>query len=198
MEQVLNTRLMHIALALASLVSAGTAAADTFSPVVTGGLTYSGDDWTVANTAAGQPVTARLGGKLQVGAGMLWNSADYPVQASLLATYQYDPKAGSGNSAKFSRAPIEGMVYWTGLKTVRFGVGLSYILSPELKAKYDGGEQTIKYKNAVGKAFEIGYALTPQLWANLRLSSEKYKPKQRGVAEEADVSKLGVNLSYVF
>ncbi|MGK5025574.1 hypothetical protein [Janthinobacterium sp. RB2R34] len=195
----MNKRFMQYLVALAGLLAGGAAiAADGFSPVVSAAVSYSGDDWQVASTPAGRPITFRGGGRFKVGGGVDWQSSQYPVQATALVNYQYDPRAGANGSAKFSRIPLEGMVYYTGLETVRFGVGLSYVVSPKVKTDVDGDQQSIRYKNAVGSAFEIGYALTPRLWSTLRLSSEKYKPKNAGVAQDADVSSLSLKLSYQF
>ena len=199
MEFVLNKCFMQYLVALASLLAGGAAmAADGFSPVVSAGVSYSGDEWQATSTPSGRPVMFHGGGRYKVGGGVSWQSSQYPVQATALVNYQYDPRAGANGSAKFSRIPVEGMVYYTGLETVRFGVGLSYVMSPKVKTDLDGDQQSIRYKNAVGSAFEIGYALTPRLWSTLRLSSEKYKPKNAGVAQDADVSSLSLNLSYQF
>ena len=118
--------------------------------------------------------------------------------ASLMANYQFDTRAGNNTSAKFTRVPLDAMMYYTGLEKLRFGIGLSYILSPTVKATVDGNEQSIKFKNATGKSFEIGYEVAPSVWANLRLSSEKFKPKTTGAAQDASVSHLSVNVSYLF
>ncbi len=185
-----------IAGALAIISTAN--AAEPFHPVATAGLTYGGDDWQVAQSVKGDPVRIHGGGRFEAGGGVAWQSETMPVMASLLANVQYDPRAGSNASAKFTRVPIDAMVYYTGMHTLRFGVGLSYILSPTVKATVDGNEQTIKMKNATGKSFEIGYEIAPNTWTNLRLSSEKYKPKSAGAAQEASVSHLAVNVSHLF
>ncbi len=133
-----------------------------------------------------------------MGAGVSWQSAAYPVMTSLVANYHVDPSAGRNTSAKFTRAPVDAMVYYTGLETLRFGVGLSYIVAPTVKATVDGQSESIKFKNAIGQSFEIGYQLTPNLWSNLRLSSAKFKPKTGGSGSEGKASQLSVNLSYLF
>lgn len=191
---------LQVSLALAASLACGHAAfaADGFRAVATGGVTYSGDDWQVATSSAGKPVLIQGGGKFELGGGVLWQSAQYPVQASLLANYQFDRDAGVNTDAKFTRVPVDAMVYYTGLGKIRIGVGAAYIFSPTVKATVDGREQEIKFKNTVGGAFEIGYQVTPQIWTNLRLGSEKYKPKDAGGAQEADITHLSVNLSYLF
>lgn len=200
MEFVLKKLFLQVPLAIAGIFFAGTAAnaADTFHAVATGGLTYGGDDWQVAKSSNGNPVKIHGGGRFTAGVGAAWLSADYPVMASLMANYQFDTRAGNNTSAQFTRIPLDAMVYYTGLEKLRFGIGLSYILSPTVKATVDGNEQSIKFKNATSKSFEIGYEVAPKVWANLRLSSEKFKPKTTGAAQDASVSHLLVNVSYLF
>ncbi|MET3129877.1 outer membrane protein W [Oxalobacteraceae bacterium GrIS 1.11] len=183
---------------LCSAFASGSAMADEFRPVATGAWTYGGDDWQVAKSADGGAVQIHGGGKFEIGAGVAWKSSAYPMAASLLANYHFDNSAGVNGDAKFTRAPIDAMVYYTGLEKLRFGVGLSYIVSPTVKATVDGQQQSIKFKNAIGKSFEIGYEVTPQVWTNLRLSSEKFDPKTGGNAQSGDVTHLSLNVSYLF
>lgn len=200
MESVLKKLLWQLPLVIAGTFSIGMAAsvADTLHAVATGGLTYGGDDWQVAKSSNGAPVLIHGGGRVEVGGGAAWTSADYPMMASLVANYQFDNRAGSNARAKFTRVPVDAMVYYTGMEKLRFGVGLSYILAPTVKATVDGSEQSIKFNNATGKSFEIGYEVAPNLWTNLRLSSEKFTPKTSGNAQDASVSHLSVNLSALF
>lgn len=200
MEIYLKKLFSQLTLALvATLSSAGAAlAADAIRVVGTAGATYGGDDWQVATSSSGTPLVIRGGRGYTVGAGVSWQSAAYPVMATLVANYHVDPSAGRNTSAKFKRAPIDAMVYYTGLETLRFGVGLSYIVAPTVKATVDGQSETIKFKNALGQSFEIGYELAPDLWTNLRLSSEKFKPKTGSSATQSKVSQLSINLSYLF
>ena len=179
-------------------LGAPASAADTFQAVATGALTYGGDDWQVARSAKGDPVNIHGGGRFEAGGGLAWLSGNYPMMASLVANYHFDTRAGSNASAKFTRVPLDAMVYYTGMEKLRFGVGLSYIFSPTVKATVDGNEQRIEFKNATGKSFEIGYQVAPNVWTNLRLSSEKFEPMTTGAAQDASVSHLSVNLSYLF
>ena len=120
------------------------------------------------------------------------------MMATLTANYHVDTRAGDNTSATFTRVPLVPMVYYTGLENLRFGVGLSYSVSPTVKATVDKSEQSIKFNNAFGKSFEIGYEVAPKVWANLRLSSEKFKPKKSGAEQNASVSHLSVNVLYLF
>lgn len=191
--------LASLSLALAGgVLCAAPALADEFNYVVNGGVSVGGDDWQVAKSANGNPVTVHGGGRYNVGAGVYWAPAAYPVGVQVMANYAYDGSAGQSGDAKFKRTPLDAMIYFTGLKTVRFGVGAGYILSPEVKASYDGGEHTVKFKNATSTAFEMGYLVMPDLWLNLRLSSATFKPKNGGDAKQEDVTQLGINVSYLF
>jgi hypothetical protein len=199
MEMSLKKNLLQVALGLVVSLTMGSAAADdTLGWVATAAVTHGGDDWQVARSAAGTPLNMHGGGRFALGAGMAWKSAAYPVMGTLVANYHFDTRAGVNGDAKFTRAPIDGMVYFTGLEKLRFGVGLSYIVSPSVKASIDGQSHTITLKNAIGKSVEIGYELSPNLWANVRLSSAKFEPKAAGGAMDADVSHVAANVSIIF
>ncbi|MDL2357462.1 MAG: hypothetical protein QFF03_19590 [Pseudomonadota bacterium] len=192
-----NAARFSLALAL-GVFAATSASAGDIALVATGAITHGGDDWQVARTGAGVPVLIHGGGRAAIGAGVLWQSDQYPLATSLLANYHVDQSAGVNGDAKFRRMPLDAMVYYTGMQALRVGVGLSYAIAPTVDVTVDHTAQTIKFDNATGKAFEVGYQVSPSLWANLRLVSTKYTPKQSGNAAAADVSHLAVNLSYVF
>jgi len=195
----LKKALASLSLALAGgFLCSAPAMADQFNYLVNGGVSVGGDDWQVAKSANGNPVTVHGGGKVNVGAGVYWAPDAYPVGVQLMANYAYDSGAGVSGDAKFERTPLDAMIYFTGLKTVRFGVGVGYILSPEVKANYDGSEHNVKFKNTTSSAFEMGYLVMPDMWLNLRLSSATFKPKNGGNAQQADVTQLGINVSYMF
>lgn len=201
MEFELNSKNNNHFVVLTLVLCAGVAtapatfAADAFSAVATAGLTHSGDAWAVARTRAGQVVAIDGGGRMEVGAGGIWHPAGYPVAASALLNYN----AGNSATGKFSRVPLDGFIYYTGLEQLRFGLGVSYIMAPQATVTVDGERQTVKFKNTTGRAFEAGYRIAPGLWANLRLSSERYRPKDAGSgAARHAMSHLSVNLSYQF
>src|SRR4051794_17029804 len=101
-EFVLKKLMMQLALVMAGGSVVGAASgADVFRPVVRGGLSYGGDDWQVGSTPANQPVLVRGGGGVEMGAGVLWQSAAYPVQASVVTNYHVDSNAGVNHSARF-------------------------------------------------------------------------------------------------
>lgn len=196
----MRKKILYVPMAAAGalLIASGAGAGEPVRAVATGGISYGGDDWQVASSSNGNPLNIHGGGRFALGLGAAWEPATYPLMASLVANYHFDTRAGANTSAKFTRAPVDAMMYYTGMAGLRAGVGLNYILSPEVKATVDGTEQTVRFKNALGKSFELGYEVAPQLWANLRLSSEKFKPRSAGTAREADVSHLAINLSYLF
>lgn len=199
-ESILKKQFLHISLVLASalLTVSAAHAADPFHAVATASISHSGDDLQVARFANGDPVNVHGGSGYAFGAGGAWTPDAYPVMVSLLASYQYDPRAGGNTSATFRRVPLDAMVYYTGMQSLRFGVGLNYTLASSVKASIDGRDQTIKLDNAAGKSFEIGYEIKPNVWANLRLTSEKFKPKAGSGGQDASLSRLGINISYLY
>jgi hypothetical protein len=175
------------------------AAQGRLAPLVTAGLTYSGDQWIAGVEPTDRPIMVRAGGGVIVGGGLQWESGTYPVQASLVGSYHYDPRAGVYLNATFRSVPIDAMVYYTGLETVRFGVGLGYVVAPEARPEVEGQVWPVKYKNALSKSFEIGYRIAPRIWANLRLSNARFEPKTASaLTQEADVTLVAVNMSYAF
>ncbi len=164
----------------------------------TAGVTYGGDAWAVAKAGDGSPVNIRAGGVVQVGAGVLWDAPTWPMSASLTANYHYTNAAGQdGRKASFSRFPIEAIAYYTGMEKLRFGLGLRSALSPSVSIDNVPGQGKVTLASGKGKLVEIGYAVTPQAWLNIRVVSEKFDPAYAG-GERGDVSHLGINLSYKF
>lgn len=195
---------MKLAAVLPFLVCTGIAFPTTASAnpdiriVATSGLSHGGDAWVVAQAKDGSTVSISGGGNVEVGAGALWSAAQEPLAISLIAGYHYARSTGAHDAVQFSRVPLEAMAYYTGLETVRFGVGLSEDLSPAVKAVVDGTARTIRFANGSGKSFEMGYQVRRDLWTSLRLTSTSYKPKGAGAARAADVSAISLNLAQLF
>lgn len=191
--------LKEVSLLVAGLLVAGAAQAQNsslmagFSPIVTVGVTRGGDDWVLAKSASGATISPQVGNGLEIGGGVLWQSGDWPL--ALSATLNYH--RGKSGGATIERLPLEAMAYYTGLKTLRFGVGLRYLSAPKIKFDLDGKGQTVDLKSGTGSMVEIGYEVDPKTWLNLRLASEKYKPKNSAL-QTADVSFIGLNLSHQF
>lgn len=129
---------------------------------------------------------------------MLWQSADIPLAIAATVNYHFDNSAATNGHAKFHRIPLETIFYYTGMETLRFGVGMRFVQSPKARADINGRQETINFENTRGGVFEIGYAISPRTWLNIRLASEKYTPTATSNGSSSNVSHVGVNMSYQF
>lgn len=142
--------------------------------ILNGGLTYGGDTLATAVYTNGDTKNIKAGSIFQFGMGGLWQMQDTPIAIQLTANYHFDGASGSNGSLKFTRYPIEGLLYYTGIERVHLGAGVRYVLSPSYKDNV-GISYTVNFENTTGLVGEFGYAMTPVLWMNFRLVSEKYK-----------------------
>lgn len=167
--------------------------------VVQVGASYRGDPLRVATNAQGRPVHIDGVGKLQLGLGAEWTAGQLPLTVRLLLSHDIDKSArvDDGPRASFVRTPLEATAYYTGLDGIRFGVSLGYVFSPTADVTVDGQERSVNFKNAMSKAFEIGYRFHPNLWGSLRLSAATYQPKVAG-GVKSDVTHLAVSMAYSF
>jgi hypothetical protein len=185
--------LLVMSLIAVSGVHAENAGVASVKPIVTLGVTRGGDAWLLGTSANGSKVEIHAGDGVEFGGGVLWQSGDWPLAISATANYHY----GKSGSAKIDRLPLEAMAYYTGMKTMRFGLGLRYVPSSSLKFEVDGKARTLDLKGTHATMVEIGYEFDPKTSLNLRLASEKYKVKNSG-AQGADVTFINVNLSRQF
>ncbi|MDD5470907.1 MAG: hypothetical protein PHP05_03180 [Sideroxydans sp.] len=142
--------------------------------ILGGGLTYGGDTLTTAVYTDGTTKDIKAGSLVQLGMGMLWQASENPIALQLIANYHFDGASGSNGSITFKRYPLEGLVYYTKVERMRFGLGARYVLSPRYEDKV-GVPFTVNFDNTVGVVGEFGYAMTPVLWMNFRVVSEKYQ-----------------------
>lgn len=177
--------------------------------VVNVGLTGGGDTIGTAQFTNGHTENIKAGALVQFGAGIIWQSTDFPMAAQFTANYQVaDTSAASNGSIKFSRIPLEAIAYYTGVEKWRMGAGARFVQSPRYKASISGtAGESLDFKTSNGALVEIGYAVSPNAWLNFRFVSEKYQPTTYRVgssnhdvnnAAKIDGSHVGVNFSYQF
>lgn len=203
-----SARRVALGAALASPLMAQAAANDPgLHVVLSAGLTTGGDTILTAYYDDGDSTNVKAGALVHFGGGVLWQAPDLPLATSLTINYHADNASARNGEAKFSRIPIEAIAYYTGVPRWRFGAGVRVVQSPE--AKYDVGatKETLKFDNASGALVEVGYALAPDAWLNLRYVSEKYQPssfRSGGQtydlrnADAIDGSHFGLNLLVQF
>lgn len=176
--------------------------------ILTGGLTAGGDTIATAEYTNGTSNNLKGGGLVQLGGGILWQSASMPLATAFTVNYHVDNASGSNGDIRFSRIPLEAIAYYTGVEKWRFGAGVRLVQSPKLVADINNVKETVKYKDATGVVVEAGYGITPNAWINVRYVAEKYRPNTFTAANgqtfnisnatKDDGSHIGVNFLYQF
>lgn len=172
------------------------------------GITGGGDTLATVRYSDGSTATVKAGGRIQLGLGLLLQAQEKPLALQLTANYHYDLQEGSAGSVIFYRYPLEALLYYTGTERWRFGGGLRYVTSPIRTVNVSGTKTRLYFKNATGLVGEVGFAITPNLWMNLRAVSEQYQPDYYTVnyatvsnlsgVSRVNGSHVGLNFSYQF
>lgn len=197
-----------LGISLASPLAAQAAANDPgLHFMLSTGLTGKGDTIYTVDYTNGDSHKIRAGSLIQLGTGLVWQSATLPLAAAFTANYHFDRANGWNGSVKFERVPLEAIAYYTGLPRWRFGGGVRFVQSPRYEYDVNDDDVQLKFKDTAGAVLEAGYNITPNMWINLRLVSEKYKPTSvriNGVTSSVgdigsyDGSHAGVNVVFQF
>lgn len=139
------------------------------------GLTGGGDNLATVRLSDGSTQSIHGGGLVHVGVGAAWQPSGVPVAMQATVGYHVDNVTASNGDVKFSRVPFEILGFYTGLPNWRFGGGMRLVNSIELAADVNGFNDSVKYKDATGGVFEIGYQIAPRVWVNGRYTAEKYE-----------------------
>lgn len=125
-------------------------------------------DGSVQDIQAGKGVT--LKGGLE-----FWIGQDATFQLS--AAYQVDNTSAVNGDVKFSRWPIEGLMFWNLNDRMRLGGGLRKTTSAKLSGSGAGTQfvdGTYHFDSSTGVVLEGEYLLTPQMGMTLRYVKESY------------------------
>ncbi len=157
-----------------------------FQFVGNAGLTFGGDTIAVAQYTDGTDQRIKAGGMLEFGFGGIYEAQDYPIAAQLTANYHVNDTDAKNGTMRFHRFPIEGMLFYTGVEQWRFGIGARAVQSPRYTSKIDGAvTRTVEFDNTTGAIAEVGYAISPKLWINVRYVAEKYKASKYAVGNQS-------------
>lgn len=178
---------------------------DGFHVALKAGLTSGGDKLFNLQYADGDSKNIKAGSLFEVGMGTLYNFPTRPIAAQLTFNYHFDTAPADNGDAGFDRYPLEGIVYYTGVKDWRFGLGGRLVLSPEAEVSIDGGDDVeINFKDATGLVFEIGYRVANEFWINLRAVQEDYEVERFAVngmdlplSDDRDVSGNHVGINFI-
>lgn len=192
--------LRHVAAAAIALTSLSAAAQDRpanapapaaastkgFQFVGNAGFTFGGDTIAVAQYTNGTDQKINAGGMLEFGFGGIYEANDLPIAAQLTANYHVNDTDATNGTMRFHRFPIEGMLYFTGVEQWRFGVGVRAVQSPRYTSQIKGATtKTLEFDNTTGAIAEVGYAISPKLWINVRYVAENYKANKYSVGSQS-------------
>lgn len=144
------------------------------------GLTFGGDTLATVRFTNGDTDKIKAGGLVHLSAGVLWAPVDLPMSVQLNAGYHVDDVSASNGDLRFSRYPLEALVFYKGIRDWRFGAGARQANSPRLKTDLGGVTSQTEFKNATGFVGEVGYQLTRSIWINARYVKEDYKVERFG------------------
>jgi hypothetical protein len=144
------------------------------------GLTFGGDTLATVRFTNGETDKIQAGGLVHLSAGVLWAPVEMPLSVQLMAGYHVDDVSASNGDLRFTRYPIEALVFYNGIKDWRFGAGARHASSPRLKTDLGGVTSQTEFKNANGFIAEVGYQFTRYFWVNARYVREDYKVERFG------------------
>ncbi len=180
-----------------------------FDWVANFGFTFGGETIGTANYTDGKSESIRAGELLQFGGGVYWQASQLPI--ALQATVNYhvsDTSAAKNGSLRFDRVPAEVMAFYTGVDNWRFGSGARFVSSPSYVSNIKNTpKEVIDFDSTVGAVFEVGYAVSPRFWVNVRYVAEKYRPTMYTLGgraynlknfKDVDGNHIGISSSFHF
>lgn len=144
-------------------------------------------DGSVQSIKAGKGVTIKGGVEFWVG-----QSATFQLSAA----YQVDNTSATNGEVKFSRWPIEGLMFWNLSDQVRVGGGLRKATSAKLGGSGVASNfGTYQLESSTGIVLEGEYLFTPQAGVTLRYVKESFT-NNGGPSISGD--HVGAGLNYHF
>lgn len=147
--------------------------------VLSGGLTYGGDNLATVHYSDGSSDKIKAGGLVQLGIGGEWHPANWPVSLRATANLQTMPSSGRSGSASFSRSPLELLGYYHINENWLLGAGVRRVSDATYKRDFenDPSSGTATFKPATGGIVEFGYKFSPRHQLVVRYVNERYTLK---------------------
>lgn len=189
--------LLGTALTLAAAFNAQAAdAASPFKFLLGAGLTFGGDTLATAQFNDGSTEDIKGGGLVQLYGGIEYRLGDKVSFQGTVGYHVDDTSAASNGSVRFSRVPVDLLLYYHVNDKVRLGGGVQLVNGPEVKGSGVASNVHLEFENATGAVIEGEYLFTPHVGMKVRYVSEKFEIK--GTNTKADGNHLGVLFNYYF
>jgi Outer membrane protein beta-barrel domain len=168
-----------------------------------GGLTGGGDKLATVRFNDGSTESINAGGLVHLGLGIVWQPALSPMSVQATIGWHGDTISADNGDLRFTRVPIELLGYIHPAPHWRFGGGVRWVTSPELKADVDGFDDSVRFKDTTGAVVEAGYRIGGRTWLNLRYTVEDYEAESvNGVAVvptgKSSARSIGLNVMFLF
>src|SRR6266446_5632318 len=131
------------------------------------GFDFGGDTLTTANVSGStKTINANDGLFFGGGASIVPDMKELEIEVSL--SYKFSGITAQNGNVDWSVLPLDALVFYR-LPKFRFGGGLTYHLSPQLKGSGVASDLNAKYKDAAGLVLQADYRFTEKFAAGLRL-----------------------------
>ena len=150
-------------LALALAAAAPEAHSQDIRPMLKVGFDFGGDTLATVTFTDGstQSIKANQGFYLGGGASILLsNPKDIEVEVAL--SYKEDSITAANGEVKFTRIPLDALVFYRLPEHFRVGGGLTYHLNPTLSTSGVVGNINVNFDDALGWVLQAEYLLPPR------------------------------------
>src|SRR5712691_4758091 len=140
------------------------------------GFDFGGDTLTTVNLmgsgSSTKTIRANDGLYFGGGASIVPDMKELEIEVSL--SYKFSGITAQNGNIDWSVLPLDALVFYR-LPKFRFGGGLTYHLSPQLKGSGVASDLNAKYKDAAGLVLQADYRFTEKFAAGLRYTNVTYK-----------------------
>jgi hypothetical protein len=162
-------------------------------PVAKIGFDFGGDNLVTAQFTNGSSDSIKAGELLYfgVGASIITDSRDIEVEVT--ASYKFKNISASNGDIKFTRYPLEALVFYR-MPKFRVGGGLTYHLSPKVSGSGVASNINGNFDDSLGFVLQGDYLVTQKASVGARYTSLKYKVGGTSI----DGSSIGITAGYRF
>ncbi len=164
-----------LAFTLAAVAPAASHALDV-NLMLKAGFDFGGDTLTTVNLmgsgSSTKTIRANDGLYFGGGASIVPDMKELEIEVSL--SYKFSGITAQNGNIDWSVLPLDALVFYR-LPKFRFGGGLTYHLSPQLKGSGVASDLNAKYKDAAGLVLQADYRFTEKFAAGLRYTNVTYK-----------------------
>jgi hypothetical protein len=181
-----------LALLIAAAAPLGSHAVEV-KPVIKGGVDLGGETIATATFSNGstESIKANEGAYFGGGASILLDSKDIEIEATL--SIKYTSINASNGDITWTRFPLEVLAFYR-MPKFRLGGGLTYHLSPKLKASGAAGNFNVKVDDAAGAVLQADYFLTRKFTLGGRYTILEYKAN--GIPAKSNG--VGITIGFIF